>query len=460
MSKILDKSYIPKGYKDLGPANKDLIISIKIIFSKVPEGDNFIKINYYVKEFALKQSFINTIFLDVSGRVGDIERLFGTQINMFSYNKKHYYSDVSDIIIPLDMNFVSDVIGLNNFPRFKHHTQLSPIEAKSYTPIELAELYNFPLHLRGSNRVISIIELGGGFKQSDLTYYFQNYLKITNEPQVYSLFINGALNNPNELAQEVTSDIEIAGAIAKCSTIIVYFAPNNELSFYEAIFFSLTNGNYYSCAEVISWGCPEIENRASYCESVNKIMEIGVKRNVSILCASGDNGSSDGLKGLNVDFPASAPNSVACGGTNIYVENNKIIDEVTWHGSGGGFSSIFPKPSYQTNVTGDKRGVPDIAGNADPLTGLIIYRNNKFEVVGGTGIVASLYSGLVALLSQAKGSVKYLNTIIYPIPNKVCYDVTEGSNGPNGKWDAEIGWDPCTGNGRIYGDKLLESLYF
>jgi len=140
------------------------------------------------------------------------------------------------------------------------------------------------------------------------------------------------------------------------------------------------------------------------------------------------------------------------------VIDGKIVDEVVWSETGGGYSKIFLRPLYQDEaVTRKYRGVPDIAGNADPKTGYIIYFNGKLKVIGGTNTVSPLYSGLTALLSQARGSIGYLNDIIYPNAKTVCYDIVEGSNGPDGKWDATVGWDPCSGNGRIYGDKLLET---
>jgi len=463
MAKVLQKSNIDKNkYKFSSAINDDKIIDFKMIFENSPSTAQIRKLDYILKEFNLKKKYSNNLFVDVKGKASDIKRLFNIDINEYKMEGKKYFSDASPIRIPESLNFISDIIGLNNFPKYKFHSIIRDKEApgEGFTPIQIAELYDFPMEFRGSNRNIAMIQLGGGYKQSEMRYYFMDYLKLNVMPTIIPIVMDGASNNPEDKPAnaDVNLDIQICGAVAKCATILVYFAPNNDLGFYDSVYFAITNQNYRPpCALSISWGSAESLYSSSFINSLNKLLEIAVKYRINVFASSGDNGSSDGQPGLNVNFPASSPNAIGCGGTTIFVENDKIVNEVTWHGSGGGYSKIFSRPQYQT-ILSLRRGVPDVAGNADSKTGYIVFYDGKFHVLGGTGAVASLYSALTALMSQARGSVNFLSPIIYPNAKEVCYDVTEGSNGPNGKWDARKGWDPCTGNGRIYGRKLLEAL--
>lgn len=458
MSKTLEKSKIPKGYIFQNQINPNQVIKVKMIFGYEPLGINITMMDIYLEEFHLVRTALNNLFVDLSGRAGDFELLFSTKIGIYKYNGSDYYSEYENIIIPDYFQYVSYVIGLNNFPKFNHHiTPRKYVGPKSYTPIQIAELYDFPIFYRGSNRTIVLIELGGGFYQSDLDYYFLEYLQLDNNPTVYVQPINGGSNNPadSENILGVTADIEICGAVAKCANIVVYFTPNNDIGYYDAFYYAMSNYNYYPTCFALTWGCAEAINNLSFMKSMDNLFRIANKSNITVFCASGDNASKDQLKGQNVDFPASSPNAISCGGSVITVANGVITKEVAWSYSGGGFSDVFPKPNYQL-LLGSTRGVPDIAGNASPYNGYQIYANKKVEIVGGTGCVASLYSALNVIISSVKGSVSFLNDIVYPNASTVCYDITEGSNGPDGKYNAGIGWDPVTGNGRIYGDKLLE----
>jgi len=463
MSRVLKKTKIDKSYKLVKVLDDNFQIDFKITFSREPNVREMRFLEILLKEFNITKKSSNRFFLDARGNCKDIKRLFNTEISLLRQDKKEYFCETKDIEIPQGYDFILGIIGLNNCPRFKSYSKTSSIKSidTSFTPIQVGEFYDFPFQSRGSNRLIALIELDGGYRTQDLKYYFIDYLKLGRLPVVYPIVMDGAKNNPDSpFSQEVVLNIEIAAAIAKCAITLVYFAPNSELGYYDAVYFALTNQSYMPpCAISTSWGTPEVSNTQTFMDSMNLLFDYGRKRRINIFAASGNFGSSGGLPGLNVDFPASSPYVIGCGGTSMIVKNNKLIDEVVWSGSGGGFSKIFPKPEYQKDIQSDTRGVPDVAGSADPDKGYIIYRNGKFESVGGTSAVAPLYAGLTALMSSTKGSVPFLNDKMYPIAEEVCFDIIKGSNGPDGKYDATIGWDPCTGNGRIYGDKLLASLY-
>ena len=311
----------------------------------------------------------------------------------------------------------------------------------------------------GKNQTIAIIELGGGYKQSDMDYYFgPNGLNLSKNPTIIPISIDGATNNPTDptgASVEVVLDIQIAAAIAPEATILVYFAPNSFSGFYNAIRAAINDTFYKPSIISISWGAPEVYWGRSTLFLYDNLFKTAVAKNINIFCASGDNGSSDGLRGVNADFPSSSPNVISCGGTTLNATEISIQSEVVWNrlggATGGGYSAYFSKPSYQINVKGSKRGVPDVCANADPYTGYKIYIDGSYMVIGGTSAVSPLLSGLTALLNQSKNkNLSFLNKqYFYPKPANFCIDILSGSNGA---YKASKGWDACSGNGRINGN--------
>jgi len=194
---------------------------------------------------------------------------------------------------------------------------------------------------------------------------------------------------------------------------------------------------------------------------------------ITLCVASGDAGSSDGVNdgADHVDFPASSPYALACGGTSLQASSGNITSEAVWNdganggAGGGGVSSFFALPSWQatlqvTNAQGvstplQSRGVPDVSGDADPLTGYDVRVDGSDTIFGGTSAVAPLWAGLIARINSAKGSaVGYIHPQLYKNAG-VFNDITQGNNGD---FSASVGWDACTGLGSPDGRKLAGIL--
>jgi kumamolisin len=191
---------------------------------------------------------------------------------------------------------------------------------------------------------------------------------------------------------------------------------------------------------------------------------------VSVYCAAGDNGADDfppgrtQKHGNHADFPASSPHVVGCGGTRITVSGTQIVEEVVWNdpgggATGGGFSTLFPRPTWQAASAGQKRrGVPDVCGDASPQSGYAVRVDGQDVVIGGTSAVAPLWSGLTALLNQKLGKpLGFANPLLYGLsPGSGAFvDISSGNN--NG-YTAGPGWDACTGLGRPDGARLAAAL--
>jgi len=247
---------------------------------------------------------------------------------------------------------------------------------------------------------------------------------------------------------------------------VVYFAENTDRGFQDALSTAIHDQLNRPCAISISWGGPESSWTQAAMESMDQIAAEAAALGITITVASGDSGSSDGVSdnANHVDFPASSPNVLACGGTSLVAAGNAIGSEAVWNdgaqggATGGGYSSVFPIPTYQANaVTGNMRGVPDVAGDADPDTGYNVRVDGQAMVVGGTSAVAPLWAGLIAVLNQnLNRRLGFVNPQLYSMNQSAGFhDITQGNNGA---YSAAPGWDPCTGLGSPDGAGLLAAL--
>ncbi len=364
------------------------------------------------------------------------------------------------------------VLGLDRRPvAHSHARRPRTTPAQTYTPLEVGALYGFPPGSDGTGQSVAIIELGGGFSSADLTTYFAG-LKIAKPPAVSAVGVAGASNSPGGDADgEVMLDIEVIGALAPGAAIAVYFAPNTDQGFFEAVSQAAHDSARHNTVMSISWGGPESTWTANARTALASALEDAAALGVTVTAASGDSGSSDGLSGTtpHVDFPAASPYVLACGGTKLLARDGRIASEVVWNetatgegASGGGVSVEYPLPAYQARagvpLIGGKtgRGVPDVAGNADPQTGYQVFVDGKSQVIGGTSAVAPLWAALIARLNEKLGSpLGDLHQALYQVGPGTLHDIVSGDNGA---YAAGPGWDACTGLGSPNGTALLAAL--
>jgi kumamolisin len=343
----------------------------------------------------------------------------------------------------------------------------------SYTPLQLATAYGFP-DGDGSGQHLAIIELGGGFAAADLNAYFGG-LGLTT-PTVTAVGVDGAANEPGQdptgADGEVLLDIEVAGAIAPAAQLLVYFAPNTDAGFVDAIT-QAAHADPAPTAMSISWGQSEDQWSAQSRQAMDAAIADAALLGVTVLAAAGDSGSADSeaAGAPHVDFPASSPHALGCGGTSLQLSSSGAVSsETVWNGgaTGGGVSDAFPVPTWQASAGvparaggSSGRGVPDVAADADPQTGYRVRIDGSDTVIGGTSAVAPLLAGLVCRLAQAVGRpLGLLQPAIYAgaaadAAAPGFRDITEGDNGA---YSAGPGWDPCTGLGVPIGTALLDVL--
>ena len=412
-----------------------------------------------------------------SGPLGTFEAAFGTQTQRFESGGASYRGRAGALTIPASLEgIVVGVFGIDSRPQARpHFRSVRPAAAGSvsFTPIQVARAYDFPQGSDGSGQTIALIELGGGYVQSDLDTYFAAL--GVKSPKVVSVGVDGAANapagDPNSADGEVMLDIEVTGAIAPGATIVVYFAPNTDQGFLDAITTAVHDATNAPSIVSISWGGPESTWTQQALTNFDAAFADAATLGVSVFAAAGDNGSSDGVTdgAAHVDFPASSPNVTACGGTHLTLSGSSK-SETVWNGgasggaTGGGISDVFALPSYQASAgvppsanPGARvgRGVPDVAGDADPQSGYQTRVDGQNIVVGGTSAVAPLWAALTALGNQQAGKkLGFLNPGLYAHPTAF-NDVTSGSNGA---YSAKSGWDACTGLGTPDGAQVIAAL--
>ncbi|MEZ2346657.1 protease pro-enzyme activation domain-containing protein [Terriglobus sp. RCC_193] len=410
--------------------------------------------------------------IQLTGTVNDIQQAFGVKLHQHTDGDTTYRAREGAILLPKSLlPHVQAVLGLDDRPQATPKFRIAHARAvsTSYTPPQLAQLYGFPANAQAKGQTIALIELGGGFRTADIKTYFQSLNMTT--PTVTAVSVDGGKNSPgdaNGADGEVMLDIEVAAAVAPGAKIAVYFAPNTDQGFVDAITTAVHDTKNKPTVISISWGGPESSWTTQALTALDTACKAAAAIGITVTVAAGDNGSDDGVGdgGNHVDFPASSPNVLACGGTKLTAANGAIANEVVWNettnnegATGGGISTAFPQPSWQSAIAATKsgRGVPDVAGDADPSTGYQIRVDGQNMVIGGTSAVAPLWAGLIALSNaQNKNAAGLPQPKLYSATGQKAFrDITTGNNGA---YKAAIGWDACTGLGSPIGASIIASL--
>jgi kumamolisin len=302
-----------------------------------------------------------------------------------------------------------------------------------------------------------LVELGGGWVQSDMDQFFGRVGQPS--PQIADVSADGTQNtpdpDPNGPDGEVALDIQVAGAsyyvaTGNAATIRVYWAQDIATAVRAA-----TADGCDICS--ISWGADEAIWGQQAGDDMGQAATDATAAGMVVFAASGDDDSSDGGPNpANVDLPSSAPHVIGCGGA-----SKTPTTETVWNndpgnpsgeGTGGGYSTLFPLPEWQIGApNGPGRMAPDVSADADPNTGCNIVPHGAPVTIGGTSVVAPLYAGLFAAFGTKLG---FITPQLYL--NQVCFnDITQGDNGA---YRAQPGPDPCSGIGSPIGTRLANLL--
>ena len=446
------------------------------------------------------------------GKAGEFGRTFRVEMKEYEHHRGRHRGTDGAIHIPRELaGFVDAVLGLHDRPCALRHLAGAGVKKAvraRFLPSDVAQLYRFPRHADGKGQCIGVIELGGGYYKSDIESFFAS-IKMP-MPKITDVSVDGAKNAPTDLATltsfmtavtsgkkiapdgdaksrramdsamsttETTMDIELVSAFAPGAHIVVYFAPNTEQGIYHALTTALADKKNRPSVLSLSWGEPEPNVSPKYAALINDVLKNLSHVGVTVCVSSGDFGAHNGTPGKpSVNFPASSPYALGCGGTTLKASGSEIENEVVWncvfdgmHGAtGGGVSRLFPRPPWQQDFDvphppskSGGRGVPDVAAVADPHTGCRIVVGGVEGISSGTSAVAPLWAALVARLNHAIGAHSgYLNSLLYRLAKESKEHETFRAiiHGENGAYRAGPGWNACTGLGSPLGDRLLAAL--
>ncbi len=446
-----------------------------------------------VQEFAQTNGFKvtgvhpNRVLVDVEASVGDIERAFHINLNIYPHPReaRNFYAPANEPSVDASVPIL-DISGLDNFalPRpaglKQKAAQAQPSAAPnagsgpsgSYRGYDFRAAYAPGVALTGAGQVVGLLQFDG-YNTSDITLY-ETTTGLPNVPLQNVLLdgFNGSAGNNNaEVALDIEMSISMAPGLAK---VIVYEAgpsgiPNDILNRMA------TDNQAKQLSSSWTW--------SPFNSTADQIFQQFALQGQSFYQASGD---SDAYSG-SVSKPADDPYITIVGGTTLTTTGpgGSWVSEVVWNwglvsgsyvGTGGGISTSYAIPSWQqpVNMSNNKgsttmRNLPDVALTADNIA--VAYNGGSWGIFGGTSCAAPLWAGFTALINQQAaanglGTVGFVNPAIYSLGlgsgySSAFHDITSGNNtsssSPNAFY-AVAGYDLCTGWGTPKGSGLINAL--
>ncbi|GCE30246.1 hypothetical protein KDA_57300 [Dictyobacter alpinus] len=417
----------------------------------------------------------NRTLVNASGSVANVEKAFSVTLNDYAIDGRTVYAPASDPTVPDSLgSAILNIAGLDNVAHYKHAaTQVTNQPhtgpGGGFTPSELRTAYDVNSLIssgaNGSGQTTAIFELDG-YKASDVNTYLSNY--GLGSGKYSNVLVDGATNTAGAGAIEVELDMEVVSAISPGATQKIYIGPNSTTGVNDTYNKIVTDNT--AKVTSISWGECEANSGNSELAALDTIFAQGAAQGQAFFAASGDSGAYDcGGTTLGVDSPADDPYVVGVGGTKLTVgSGGTYSSESAWgsgsSGGGGGISSYFNRPSYQTgpNLTNAKREVPDVSADADPSSGYSVYctvtaancSSSGWISVGGTSAAAPLWAGIAGdvnqyLFSQGKAGLGSASAKLYSLYNTAqtytpYHDVTTGNNL---YYSATANYDNATGVG-------------
>ena len=471
-------------------------------YSPTPEEYNRVIAYAQAMGLTVTATHANRTLLEVTAPAEQINRAFGLRLLTYrsQLNGRTFFAPDAEPQVPVALNgLVSGIVGLSNAslrtPHLREKTwslitpALDPYAAGhetgsgpggGLTPSDIKTAYNLSsVSQNGAGQTLALFELDG-YTASDITAY-ETQFGLPKVP-LQNVLLGGYSGAAGSGAAEVTLDIELMTALAPgASKILVYEAPNSDAGVVAAYNQIATDNTAKEVST--SWGEAENSASASVRSSENTAFQQMAAQGQSIYAAAGDSGADDNGSTLSVDDPASQPYMVGVGGTSLTTNGagGAYKSEKTWNNGsaangagGGGISTIWTIPSYQTALAGSAaskgstthRNVPDVSLDADPNTGYAVYFQGAWTIYGGTSCAAPLWAGFTALVNQkrvAAGSstLGFANTSLYNLAATSAYandfhDIADGST--NLFYPAVAGYDDATGLGTFNGANLLADL--
>jgi kumamolisin len=396
----------------------------------------------------------NGLVIDASGTAAQVEKAFNVSLSTYhdAKTQQDYFANSAAPTLPLGIaTSVVDVAGLSSFRAHTHFDRVRTVpDAKRHavsglTPTQARAAYDLASEnangYTGKGETIGLVEFSA-FKQSDITAYDKQFGLSAAAPTVVN--VDGGTTDTSG-QDEAELDIEVIQALAPGATIKVYEAPNSSAGDVD-LYSALVSADVPIVS--ISWGSAESQVSSSNMSSDDTSYTSAASQGESFFAASGDNGSDD----------------AGDGGTTLNTNSDGTYSsETAWSGSGGGTSSQFAQPKFQSGVTSDSnRDVPDVAAVGDPNTGWAIYTGGSWTQIGGTSAAAPNWAAFTAVYDQyaaakGKSALGFANSSIYAdaTGSDYAHDFHDVTSGSNGAFSAGSGYDQVTGWGSYDGANFI-----
>ena len=490
LEQLIQQMYNPADQQHYGK----YLTSAEFIERFAPTQEDYDTVIAYAKKLGLNVigTHLNRILLNVSGPTKSIEAALKLKLNMYQHtNGRIFYASDNEPEVPVAIaSTISGIVGLDNSSVWHTYNRRKEISIEmlnassassfpsgpggGYSPGDIKTAYNLNgVSATGSGQTIALFELAA-YLASDITGY-TNYFGLP-PANLTNVLVDGGSGSATNA--EVALDIELALALAPSSQIYVYEGPNTGQGLLDT-YNQIATDNIAKQVST-SWGLGEDGAGSQILNAENSIFQQMAAQGQTIFAAAGDSGAYNDYPSMNlvVDDPASQPYMVGVGGTSLTVDGNTgaYVSETVWNdglgngAGGGGVSSIWPIPSWQTNVSTvystTNRNVPDISLNSDQFRGYSIFYNGQWFIYGGTSCAAPLWAAFTALVNQQRQAAQmsvlgFANPSLYAIGTTATlqtadyHDVTMGNNL---FYQAGPGYDNASGWGSFNGANLFAGL--
>lgn len=413
------------------------------------------------------------------GAAADIERAFATKLRDERIDDAHYRHPTRAPRLPEALGgIVHAVLGIDERPRGNLRSMANGVADAGLWPSDIARLYGMTAKGRGAGQCIAIVEPSGGYDPADLVAACA--AMNVPVPAVRTINVGSGRNNfgaDAEADKEVSLDIQVVAAVAPLASIAVYFTGSNEAELVDGLKQAVHDAATRPSVIVMTWGEPESFWPKAARMAMDAALADAVRLGITVVAAAGDDLASErvGDGKAHVDYPASSPYVLGCGGTSITLDaaGRAIAAETVWNtgdrGTGGGISDVYPVPAFQTAAALPKsfndgkvrRGVPDVAAAAAEENGYRIKLNGADTIASGTSAVAPLWAAFLALINEQRGETLGLVTPLLYRNAPLLRPVTSGNNKGAGSkigYNAGPGWNACTGLGTPRGPELVAAL--
>jgi kumamolisin len=447
----------------------------------LPTQDEYDSVTAWLKSagVSVDRTYPSRLTIEASGSAALIAKTLGVHFSKITSGGQDFVSADTPPHIPSALSAI--VLSINGLQPQLHATPAhifhggAPIRDRHIEEAGTTPYY--PSDLLAAYGASGVASTGAGAttaividtfpNQSDLTsFWSQTGVNQSLSNISFIQAVSGTLPAPSG---EETLDTEYSSSIAPSSLVRVYAAQSLAYSNLDTAFQTVISDMQSGVAitEVsISLGSCETSVPTGELSTDDNFFATMSSLGATVLVSSGDSGSDEcGDGSATPAFFSTSPNVTAVGGTTLNLDgNDNITSETGWSGSGGGVSTVFATPSYQSGLGYSNRAVPDVAADADPNTGVLIILNGQSEQIGGTSLAAPTWAGLLALANGGRiaaggASLGALNATLYGLNGTANFnDITSGSNGA---YTAATGYDLVTGLGSpafgtLYGTLLSQ----